>query len=329
SGTAAVAGGAGRLSDAVAQLRTGLGQASAYLRRTSTQAKGPVAGGFYLPPSALQDERLAAVSGVYVSRDGHTARLVVIGRGNPFSNAAVARSADIVRAAREGLRGTTLQHSSVASTGFSSIYRDIADLQRSDFEMIAAATLLAVAVILMLLTRSVVAAGLLLVAVALSYATAMGLGVLVWQVVLDKPLEWGVPAIAFVLLVSVGADYNLLLIKRVHEEAPDGDRGGLARAVSASGRVIAAAGLIFAASMFSLLSGEVRVLGQLGFVVGSGLLIDTFVVRTLVVPAVAAMLGRNLWWPGLGRRGSAPGSGAGRRHDAVVVGVDDRSGAVT
>ena len=91
--------------------------------------------------------------------------------------------------------------------------------------------------------------------------------------------------------------YNMLLMKRVREESPDGSRLGIARAVSATGRVITAAGLIFAASMFAMMFGSITSLAQLGFTVGMGLLLDTFIVRTLVVPACAALLGPRLWWP--------------------------------
>ena len=134
-------------------------------------------------------------------------------------------------------------------------------------------------------------------------ASAVGLSVLVWQVLLDTPLDWWVPVNAFVLLVAVGADYNMLLMKRVREEAPDGSPLGIARAVSATGRVITAAGVIFAASMFAMMFGSITSLAQLGFTVGMGLLLDTFIVRTLVVPACAALLGPRLWWPARSSRG--------------------------
>jgi RND superfamily putative drug exporter len=157
--------------------------------------------------------------------------------------------------------------------------------------------LFAVFLVLLFLIRSLVAAVALLASVVLSYAATMGFSVLVWQLLLDTPIEWTVGCIAFVLLVAVGADYNLLLIKRVHEEAPDGSRQGVARAVALTGGVITAAGVIFAGSMFALMSGSVTTLVQLGFTVGVGLLLDTFVVRTMVVPAFAALVGPRLWWP--------------------------------
>ena len=105
------------------------------------------------------------------------------------------------------------------------------------------------------------------------------------------------PANAFNVLVAVGADYNLLLISRIREESRNGIRSGIVRAVHSTGGVITSAGIIFAASMFGLMFGSVSTMLQIGFIIGAGLLIDTFVVRTITVPAIAALIGRGNWWP--------------------------------
>jgi RND superfamily putative drug exporter len=95
----------------------------------------------------------------------------------------------------------------------------------------------------------------------------------------------------------VGADYNLLLISRLREEAPYGLRSGVIRTVSSTGGVITAAGVIFAASMFGMLFASISTLVQAGFIIGIGLLLDTFVVRTITVPAIAVLVGNANWWP--------------------------------
>jgi RND superfamily putative drug exporter len=225
------------------------------------------------------------------------ARLIVLGRTNAFGHEAAARIGTITDTVRTSLRGTPLQDSAVTATGMAATNADIARLSQSDFRLVAGVAFVAVFLVLLFLIRSVVAASALLASVLLSYAATMGLSVLVWQLLLGIPIEWTVGCIAFVLLVAVGADYNLLLIKRVHEESPDGSRPGIARSVALTGGVITAAGVIFAASMFAMMSGSVTTLVQLGFTTGVGLLLDTFVVRTLVVPAFAARVGPRLWWP--------------------------------
>jgi RND superfamily putative drug exporter len=94
------------------------------------------------------------------------------------------------------------------------------------------------------------------------------------------------------VLVAVGADYNLLLITRIREESRSGIRSGIIRAVRPTGGVITSAGLIFAASIFGMLFGSLSTMTQTGFIIGMGLLIDTFVVRTVTVPAMAALVGK-------------------------------------
>ena len=105
------------------------------------------------------------------------------------------------------------------------------------------------------------------------------------------------PPLAFVVLVAVGADYNMLFVSRMRDESPHSLRYGIIRTLSSTGGVITAAGLIFAASMVGLLFSSIGIVVQGGFVIGVGILLDTFVVRTITVPAIAALVGRANWWP--------------------------------
>jgi putative drug exporter of the RND superfamily len=125
----------------------------------------------------------------------------------------------------------------------------------------------------------------------------VGVGVVFFQFLLHQPIYWNVQATAFIVLVAVGADYNLLLITRIREESRTGVRSGIIRAVRSTGRVITSAGIIFAASMSGLLFGSLSTMVQTGFIIGMGILIDTFVVRTVTVPALAALIGKANWWP--------------------------------
>jgi RND superfamily putative drug exporter len=299
-GSRQVADGTGQIAGKIDDLGSGLGDASAYLKETSRATADPAVGGFYLPPAAFQDERFAMARGVFISADGRSARMVVVGGTDAFGNASIDRTSELRDATELALADGPLAGSTVESAGMPSSLADIRQLSTEDFRMVAAVALFVVLIILLVLLRSVVAAVFLLASVVLSYAAAMGLGVLVWQIGLDRPLDWTVPSIAFVLLVAVGADYNMLLIKRIRDEAPDGSPEGVARALAVTGSVITAAGLIFAASVFAMMAGNVMTLTQIGFTIGMGLLLDTFVVRTLVVPAFAALVGPKLWWPSTG-----------------------------
>ena len=294
-GTDQLSGGTERLSSSVTDLRSGLDRASSYLHDTRRVSRDPAIGGFYLPPVALDNPRFALSTRVYLSDDGHTARFVVLGATDGFGAEASDRALEVREAVVDGLRNTRLSDAEVSTTGVATLNADLAQLADEDFALVSLVTLAAVFLILLLILRSLVVALVLLASVLLSYAAAMGLGVLLWQELMGQPIEWTVPLIVFVLLVSVGADYNLLLAKRMREEAPDGSRQGIARAVTATGGVITAAGLIFACSMVAMMSGSVVTLAQMGSIIAMGLVLDTFVVRSLVVPSAAALLGPRLW----------------------------------
>lgn len=297
AGTDQVEQGTQEVAASLPELRRGLAEAAGHLRRTSEVASGPAMGGFYLPPTALADQRFAAAGRLYLSPDGRTVRYAVLGSTDAFGRAAADRTERIRDTVEDALADTRLGDAEVSTTGMASTNADLERYATSDLRLVATAALIAVFLVLLVLLRSLVAAAVLMGTVMLSYAAAMGLSVLVWQILLDQPVDWTVAAVAFVLLVAVGADYNLLLAKRMHEEAPDGSREGIARASAATGGVITSAGVIFAASMFALMASSVVTIGQTGFTIGMGLLLDTFVVRSLLVPAAATLLGRRLWWP--------------------------------
>ncbi|MFC7506133.1 MMPL family transporter, partial [Nocardioides sp. GCM10030258] len=297
AGADRIRGGTEEVAASLPELEKGLAAAAQHLQATRDEVDDPASGGFYLPPTALTNPDFEAASRLFVSADGRTARIVVLGKTDAFGREASSRSAEVRDIVDHSFGGTRLANADVMVTGMASTNDDLRRYSQSDLELIAITALIAVFLVLLLLLRSLVAATALMATVVLSYVAAMGLSVLVWQYGLGIPLDWTVAAVAFVILVAVGADYNLLLTKRMHEEAPDGSARGIARATAATGGVITSAGVIFAASMMALMAGRVTTIGQVGFTIAVGLLLDTFVVRSLLVPALATLLGKWLWWP--------------------------------
>lgn len=176
------------------------------------------------------------------------------------------------------------------------------DLQTSgarDLRVIVPIVLAVIAVILMLLLRSVVAALVLLAANVLSFAATLGLAAIVFNHVLDFPgADPGVPLYGFVFLVALGVDYSIFLMTRVREESlRRGTRTGVLRALAVTGGVITSAGVVLAATFAALGVLPLLFLQQLAFIVAVGVLIDTLVVRTLLVPALVYDLDRRSWWP--------------------------------
>ncbi len=280
----------------------GLDQASSFLLAMKREAADPpMSGGFYIPPQVLTMDEFKKAAKLFVSEDGHSARYLVQTALNPFSTEAMDQTKQIVNTANAATPNTQLAGSQISMVGFSSINANVRDFYDSDFVYILCMTLIVVFLILVVLLRAIVAPPLYLVlSVVLSYGAALGIGgVVLFQFILGQELAWGgVPGIAFMVLVAVGADYNLLfLISRIRDEAKYGVRSAVIRTVGATGGVITSAGLIFAASMMALTVSSVLTAAQIGFVIGVGLLLDTFLVRTLTVPAAAVLVGDANWWP--------------------------------
>ncbi|MGW8484510.1 MMPL family transporter [Microbacterium sp. NPDC055903] len=182
---------------------------------------------------------------------------------------------------------------------------DTNDASIHDRNLIIPIVLVVIMLILMLLLRSILAPVLLILTTVLSFGTAMGVSALVFNGVFDFPgADPAVPLYGFVFLVALGIDYNIFLMTRVREESlKHGTRDGVIRGLSITGGVITSAGLVLAATFAALSVIPILFLVQLAFIVAFGVLLDTFVVRSLLVPALAYDLGRVIWWPSRLSRG--------------------------
>ncbi len=169
----------------------------------------------------------------------------------------------------------------------------------ADLRVIIPTVLLVVLVVLMLLLRSVIAPLLLIGTVVLSYAATLGVSALVFNHLLGYPgADPSVPLFGFVFLVALGVDYNIFLMTRVREESLRiGTRPGVVRGVEATGGVITAAGIVLAATFSALQVIPILFLVQIAFIVAFGVLLDTILVRSLLVPALSYDIGRRIWWP--------------------------------
>lgn len=176
---------------------------------------------------------------------------------------------------------------------------DSNDTSIRDRTIIIPVILLVILLILMLLLRSLVAPLLLIGTVILSFGTALGVSALVFDNVLGFPgADPAVPLYGFVFLVALGVDYNIFLMSRVREESLlHGTRPGILRGLVATGGVITSAGLVLAATFAALGVIPILFLAQIAFIVAFGVLLDTFVVRSLLVPALSYDIGRSIWWP--------------------------------
>ena len=298
SGAQALATGVHTLADSNIDMLSGMSQIATQLQNSARASTGSdTSSGFFLPPNAFENRQFADVAKQFLSRDGKTARFLVESSNDPYSAEAMDLSHQMVAVAEAARPNTSLAQARISVAGFPAVNSDIQRLLTADFIQLAASTLLIVGLILVLLLRALLAPLYLLGTVVLNYTASLGIGVLVFQWGLGGEIAWPVPLLAFIILVAVGADYNMLLVSRLKEESTRNIRVGVLRTVASTGSVITSAGIIFAVSMLGLMVGSIAIMIQAGFIIGCGLLLDTFVVRTLTVPAIAVLLREASWWP--------------------------------
>jgi transport protein len=256
---------------------------------------------FYIPREAFDNEDVKTGMTLMMSPDGKAARFIVTHEGNAMGPEGIEHVEAFPEAIKSALKETSLAGSRIYIGGAASNNKDIKEYAASDLLIVAIAAFVLIFLIMLFITRSLMAALVIPGTVAFSFAGAFGLSVLVWQHLIGLHLHWLVLPITFIILVAVGSDYNLLLIARVKEETKAGLNTGLIRALGSTGGVVTSAGLVFAFTMLAMLTSDLRTIGQVGSTVCIGLLLDTLVVRSFVVPCILRILGPWFWWPTLVR----------------------------
>lgn len=251
---------------------------------------------FFVPAVLAEDENgegLTRLLDTYTSPAGDATRLQVILDDDPFSPAAM----ETVTRLREEVHHASQGYVS----GTSAVLLDLRDVMDRDLVRVMALVLVGITIVLVLLLRSLVAPVYLMATILLSYGATLGLTRLVFDAIFHEGLTWWVPFFMFVLLVALGMDYNIFLMGRVKEEVVGhGTRAGVERAVQRTGGIITSAGIIMAGTFAAMMSSSLLGLVQIAFAVTVGVLLDTFVIRTTLVPAIAVLLGKLNWWPGRG-----------------------------
>lgn len=259
--------------------------------------------------AALEDVRgVAAVAPTgLTSADGGIASLDVILEGDPYNKSALEVVPRMRAAVSEAAPGTE-----VLIGGGTAIQYDYDEATESDLKRIVPVALLVIAVILAILLRALVAPLVLIASVILSFLATLGISILIIRFIVgDAGFDASIPTFAFIFLVALGIDYTIFLMARVREEARrHGTREGMLRALAATGPVITSAGIILAGTFSVLMTLPVTFTFDLGLMVALGILLDTFIVRTIMVPAAVEVIGDTIWWP------STPEGGGGLREES-------------
>jgi RND superfamily putative drug exporter len=252
---------------------------------------------FYLPPEVFKNPDFQRAMNSFLSPDGKAARFIISHNGDPGTPEGIARIEQVRTAAEEALKGTPLADADVYIAGTASTAKDWQDGSAYDLLIAGIAALCLIFIIMLFMTRSFIAALVIVGTVALSLGASFGLSVLLWQYILGIHLHWIVLAMSVIVLLAVGSDYNLLLVARMKEEVGAGINTGIIRAMGGTGKVVTTAGLVFAFTMASMVVSDLRIIGQIGTTIGLGLMFDTLIVRSFMTPSIAALLGRWFWWP--------------------------------
>ncbi len=254
---------------------------------------------FYLPPEAFENPEFKRGMKQFLSPDGHAVRFIISHEGDPMSPEGISHIDPIKLAAKEAMKGTPLEGSKIFLGGTAATFKDMQDGANWDLLIAGIAALALIFIIMLIITRAVVASAVIVGTVTLSLGTSFGLSVLLWQHLLGHPLHWMVLAMSVIILLAVGSDYNLLLVARFKEEIHAGLNTGIIRAMAGSGSVVTSAGLVFAFTMATMAISDLRIIAQVGTTIAIGLLFDTLVIRAFMTPSIAALLGRWFWWPQL------------------------------
>ncbi|WP_198540980.1 RND family transporter [Mycobacteroides chelonae] len=252
---------------------------------------------FYLPPEAFQNKDFQRGLKLFLSPDGTAARFIITHDKDPATPAGISSVISELEAAHQAVKGTSLTGAEFYLTGTAAIYRDIQSGSRYDLLIVGIAAVTLIFAVMMIITRALVASLVIVGTVLLSLGAAFGLSVLVWQHIFGLELNWIAPVFGLIILLAVGSDYNLLLVSRFQEEIGAGLKTGIIRSMGETGGVVTSAGLVFAFTMMSMAASDLSSIGQAGSTIGLGLLFDTLIVRSLMTPSIAGLLGPWFWWP--------------------------------
>jgi putative drug exporter of the RND superfamily len=256
------------------------------------------------PPAGITQQqatiyRAYRASTQFITADGRTVQFfTTLAAGDASSATAMNAIPSIRQSVTDIARSVGASGSGVIGRAAGSY--DVSSIADADLAHILPIVLIIIAILLGIVMRSLVAPIYLVASVALSYATSLGIAVLVFMRIGGSGgLNFVLPFLMFIFLMALGEDYNILVMSRIREEARTHSlRDAITLALNATGTTVTSAGLILAATFFVAgLAGNSDQIHQLGIGIGVGILLDTFLVRTLLVPSVVALLGRWNWWP--------------------------------
>ncbi len=241
----------------------------------------------------------ASLLSTYFSTGNDVTKLNVVLSGNPYASSATGTVALLRQAAAGSLESSAISRAVPYLGGEAAIRADILNINNADFGKVTVLAVIGVFLVIMLLMRSLLAPLYMVLTVLFNYGCTLGIATWLFIDVMKKDsIIYMIPLFVFVILIALGADYNIFLMSRIREEAHRRPmKEAVEIAVGGTGGVITACGIILAGTFATLMTSSLGVVFQIGSAIAIGIIIDTFLVRALLVPALATMLGRWGWWP--------------------------------
>jgi len=235
----------------------------------------------------------------YFSTDKTIAKINITLSGDPYASSTLTTVAQIRKAAASSVSVSSLAGDKTYVGGQSATQADIMLINDADFGRVVALSIAGILIVIMILLRSILAPLYMVATVLLNYGTTLGITTwLFLDVMKEGSLIYMIPLFIFVILVALGADYNIFLMSRIREETHDRSiKDAVSHAVANTGGVITACGIILAGTFATLVISPLRIVLQIGAAIAIGVIMDTFIVRALLVPAIATLVGRWSWWP--------------------------------
>jgi RND superfamily putative drug exporter len=241
----------------------------------------------------------ASLLNTYFSTDGTAARLNVVLTSGPYAPETMDTIIRLREAVGSSIASSGLQGSAYYIGGESAIRADIMITNDADFGVVVGAAIGGILIVIIILLRSLVAPLYMVATVLLNYGATLGITAWIFTSILKQSgMVYMLPIFIFIILVALGADYNIFLVSRMKEEVNQRPlKEAVTHALANTGGVITSCGIILAGTFATLMTSSLQMVTQIGAAIAIGVIIDTFIVRALLVPSIAALIGRWNWWP--------------------------------
>jgi RND superfamily putative drug exporter len=235
----------------------------------------------------------------YFSGDKTIARIDVVFSGDPDSSETIKAVTRVKEAVAKDIESSPLAGSSYYVGGESAVRADIMQTNDADFGKVVGLAIAGIFIVIAILLRSILAPLYMVATVMLNYGTTLGISTwLFLDIMHQNSMSYIISLLIFVILVALGADYNIFLVSRIREEAHNRPiKDAVSHAIANTGGVITACGIILAGTFATLMTSPLEIAFQIGAAISIGIITDTFLVRALLVPALAKIAGRWNWWP--------------------------------